>query len=218
MNHLNKIYQRLFKTFGPQGWWPVKSSDSESRILEVCLGAILTQNTNWKNVEKALANLRKNKLFSLKKLDKLPSKKLEKLIRSSGYYRQKAKKIKIFIAHVINLGGFKKFFARKNLREELLSIYGIGPETADSIILYAAKKPVFVVDLYTKRFLQRFGLSSKQLNYSEAQELFHSYLPRDEKLFKEYHALLVELSKKHCTKKNPSCKSCPLFDSCKKHL
>ncbi len=215
------IYNKLFARFGPQNWWPIKGEYkqrtlSEKDKLEISIGAILTQNTNWKNVEKALENLHKNNLIDLKKLADINENKLAKLIKSSGYFRQKAKKLKIFAQHILKYNSLGKFFAKDKLREELLSLWGIGPETADSIILYAAEKPIFVIDTYTKRIMSRYGICKPDVDYHELQNHFHKKLPRDEKLFNEYHALLIELAKKHCTKKNPACSICPLSKSCQK--
>ncbi len=216
------IFNKLFQAFGPQGWWPVKGEYrqrtlSEADRLEVCIGAILAQNTSWKNVEKALENLHKCNLMDLKKLALIDEKKLENLIRCSGYYRQKAKKLRIFAQCILESGSLKTFFAKENLRDELLSVWGIGPETADSIMLYAAEKPIFVIDAYTKRIMSRFGVCKPDVDYQVLQGYFHRKLPRDEKLFNEYHALLVELAKKNCNK-TPVCSSCPIKKSCQKVL
>ena len=216
-----KIYQALLDRYGKQGWWPVKGKYhpgklSEQDKLEICIGAILAQNTSWKNVEKAIKELHAHKLIDLKKLAEIDEKKLALFIKSSGYYRQKAKKLKIFARHVLKDGSLSDFFKRKKLREELLSLWGIGPETADSIMLYAANKPVFVIDAYTKRIMSRLGACKNDVDYHELQLLFHKKLPLNQELFNEYHALLVELAKKHCVKNNPVCSSCPLKKSCKK--
>ncbi len=217
-----QIYNKLFSAFGPQGWWPINGEYKQRKLsekdrLEVCIGAILTQNTSWKNVEKALENLHKNELIDLKKLAKIQDEKLEKLIQCSGYYRQKAKKLKIFAQTILKSGSLKNFFAKENLRDELLSIWGVGPETADSIILYAAEKPVFVIDAYTKRIMSRFGKCKPGVDYHELQDYFHKKLERNHKLFNEYHALFVELAKRSC-KKVPDCSSCPIKKSCQKVL
>lgn len=216
------IYKRLFAAFGPQRWWPIKGEYkkrvlSEKDKLEISIGAILTQNTSWQNVEKVLEQLHEYNLIDLKKLASISEQKLARLIKSSGYFRQKAKKLKIFAKHVLKYGSFNKFLAQKNLREELLSLWGIGPETADSIILYAAEKPAFVIDTYTKRIMSRYGICKSDIEYHELQNHFHQKLPKDQKLFNEYHALLVELAKRNC-KVKPECHTCPLRNDCKYRL
>ena len=209
MDDLQKIYQILFDNFAPQYWWPVTLEGeftpkyhkninlNEKQKLEICFGAILTQNTNWKNVEKAIYQLNKNNLINVKKILNINNKKLAEIIKSSGYHNQKAKKLKNFCRFVLNNynGSLKNLFNNniEKLRKQLLSLNGIGPETADSISLYAAKKPIFVVDAYTKRIIGRIGF--KQEGYDELQELFHSNLTRDAKMFNEYHALLVRHGK-----------------------
>jgi endonuclease-3 related protein len=201
------FYDALYKRFGPQGWWP---ADTE---LECILGAILTQNTAWKNVEKALENLRREGLISVEKLALISTPALAELIRPSGYFNQKAIKIKNLIKFLMeNYGGdLQKMIEEDtaNLREKLLGVRGIGPETADSILLYAAKKPTFVVDAYTYRVLSRHGLIPEESTYGEMQEVFMDSLPKDAQLFNEYHALIVRLGKEWC-KKNPICEGCPL--------
>ena len=226
MNKIKIIYSGLFSHFGPQHWWPVTKSGvtpkyhkniklNEKQKLEICFGAILTQNTNWKNVEKAIIQLNKNQLIDINKIIKINNKKLAKIIKSSGYHNQKAKKLKNFCSFLFNNydGNIKIFFKNDivNLRNELLSINGIGPETADSIILYAAKKPIFVVDTYTKRIMNK--ISYKEETYDELQNLFMNNLELNEKLFNEYHALLVELGKNIC-KTKPMCNKCPLNKMC----
>ncbi|MEK6861755.1 MAG: hypothetical protein AABY07_07330 [Nanoarchaeota archaeon] len=212
MNKIQDIYSILLKEFKPQGWWPIRSTYfpeeysralSEEEILEICLGAILTQNTSWKNVEKALENLNKNNLIDLERLNKIDIKELAGIIKSSGYNNQKARKIKEFVK-------FLKSGKEVN-RENLLQIWGIGPETADSILLYAYKKPFFVIDAYTKRIINRIGF--KENKYEDMQDLFVNNLQEDYKLFNEYHALLVKLGKDIC-KKKPLCEKCPLNKRC----
>lgn len=222
---MKQIYGALLKSFGPQGWWPINKvysagdyskPSSESQMLEICVGAILTQNTNWSNVEKALERLRAENVFSLQKLSSVPEEKLAEFIKSSGYFRQKAKKLQIFVNRVRKHGSLKAFFSRPTLvvREELLSLWGIGPETADSMLLYAGKHPVFVIDAYTKRIMSRFGVCARDVEYHDLQKLFHENVKRDVVVFNEYHALLVELAKRNCAKSNPSCSTCPLGSSC----
>ncbi len=176
---------------------------------------ILTQNTNWKNVEKAIVELNKRNLIDIKKIKDIDEKELAFLIKSSGYHNQKAKKLKNFCEFLIKnkKKKLKKLFQNELaiLREELLSIKGIGPETADSIILYATKKPIFVIDAYTKRILNRLGFKEK--SYDELQSLFTQSLPKSERLFNEYHALLVKMGKSVC-KKVPLCENCPLKQGC----
>ncbi len=205
-----QIYQKLYDQFGPQNWWPAETP------FEVIIGAILTQNTSWSNVEKAIDNLKKEGLINPEKLWEIENEKLEELIRSSGYYRQKAKKLKNFMNLLWEKyeGKIQKLFELPvpRLREKLLSVKGIGKETADSIILYAARKPMFVIDTYTKRILKRVGVTQKT-KYDDLQNLFHEKLPQDTQLFNEFHALLVELGKNYC-KTNPECKNCPLRDIC----
>lgn len=206
---LEKIYRTLFNKYGKQHWWPADSKE------EIIIGAILTQNTNWKNVEKAIDNLRKNNLLDFKNLYKTNEKELAALIKPSGYYNQKAKKLKNFVNFLFNEYGLdlNKFFRLDvdNLRAKLLEINGIGKETADSIILYAANKPIFVVDAYTKRIMDRIGF--KEDTYDKLQNLFMKNLSKDVEMFNEYHALLVRLGKEIC-KKEPLCKECCLNRLC----
>ena len=221
-----KIYHLLLNYFKPQHWWPVTEKGklhptysggpkNESQQLEVIFGAILTQNTNWKNVEKAIAELNKNNLVDINKIIEIEHKKLAEIIKSSGYNNQKAKKLKNFCNFLIKKynGKLSLLFNEsiKDLRKQLLSINGIGPETADSITLYAAKKPIFVIDAYTKRVFNRIGF--KEEAYDKLQALFMKNLPNNEKLFNEYHALIVELGKSIC-KKHPLCNKCPVSQHC----
>ncbi|MBS3101181.1 endonuclease III domain-containing protein [Candidatus Woesearchaeota archaeon] len=223
---IQEIYNELYSSFGPQHWWPVTAEGklhpeysggpkNEKQQLEVCFGAILTQNTSWKNVEKAIIELNKNNLIDIKKIIKIKNEKLAKIIKSSGYHNQKAKKLKNFCMFLSeNYGGKLNSLFKKDineLRSELVSVNGIGPETADSIILYAAKKPIFVIDAYTKRIINRIGY--KESKYEEIQKLFMQSLPNSEKLFNECHALLVELGKNIC-KKSPLCSKCPISAHC----
>jgi len=194
-----KIYKSLLRVYGKQGWWPLFDSKSnkfryfsgnpknERQRLEICLGTILTQGTNWKNVEKALFNLIKNNLVDKNKLNKIKTDKLASLIRSSGYYKQKARKIKEFVKF-LNSG-------KKIDRENLLDVWGIGEETADSILLYAFNKPCFVVDAYTKRIFSRLSYCDENIRYNELQKLIAGKIPKDINLYKEFHALLVEHGK-----------------------
>ncbi len=230
-----KIYSILLKHFGPQGWWPTISKkngeceyhknnynipQTEQQKLQVILGAILTQNTSWKNVEKSLINLHKNKLIDINKISNFPQEKLAEIIRSSGYHNQKSERLKIFCNHIIKYHNNVNNFLSQDLdklRAELLSIKGIGPETADSIILYAGQKPVFVVDSYSKRIFSRLGFCKSNVSYEELQDLFHKNLRKDVQLFNEFHALLVEHAKVFCRKK-PLCNDCPLSKICEKRI
>ncbi len=205
---LSLIYHRLYSYFGPQSWWPADS------IFEVMVGAILTQGTNWSNVEKAINQLKKHKVLTARKLYNLGDRKLARLIRSAGYYNIKAKRLKEFLKFFIHDYGasLKKISGQRTevLRNELLAVKGIGPETADSILLYALNKPVFVIDAYTKRIFSRHKLLKEEAGYDEAQGLFTSNLRKDARLFNEYHALIVALGKTFCLKSKPKCSACPL--------
>jgi len=206
-NRLISIYKTLYSHFGPQNWWPGDTP------FEVCVGAILTQNTAWQNVEKAILNLKKEKILNPHKINKLPAKKLAKLITPAGYFNIKAKRLKNFISFLCKRydGKVGKMFSNSSdhLRGHLLDVNGIGPETADSILLYAGNVPIFVVDAYTKRIFNRLNLTPEDITYHEMQEIFMKNLPLDAVLFNEYHALIVMLGKNYC-KKKPLCKSCPI--------
>jgi endonuclease III related protein len=206
-NRLTTIYDILLKRFGPQDWWPGDTP------FEVIVGAILTQNTNWSNVVKAITNIKNADLLSPDKLYHLDITKLAALIRPAGYFNIKAKRLKNFLDWFFenyggNLGNLDKM-QTPELREQLLSVKGIGPETADSILLYALNRPVFVVDAYTARICSRHHLISEDADYHSIQETFLSNLPSDAKLFNDYHALLVQLGKNFC-KPTPKCEECPL--------
>jgi len=206
-NRIEEIHTRLFAHFGPQHWWPGETP------FEIMLGAVLTQNTSWRNVSMVIESLRREGLLSFDALEALPLEVLAEKIRPSGYYNQKAKRIKgLFAAIRAESGDLEAFFAQSThtLREKLLAIKGIGPETADSITLYGAGKPVFVVDAYTYRILLRHDLIAEDAGYEEIQDLFLGKLPTDAQLFNEYHALLVRLAKEYCKKTNPLCDGCPL--------
>lgn len=205
---LLEIYEKLWSYFGPQGWWPAETP------FEVCVGAILTQNTNWKNVEKAIKNLKEKGLLTPKALYNLSLEELAQLIKPCGFYNLKAKRLRNFLAFLINnyQGDLKKMQEEplEELRVKMLSIKGLGKETVDSILLYALEKPIFVVDTYTYRILNRHGIVAEESTYDELQEIFHNSLPKDIKLFKEYHALLVECGKNFCKTNKPYCENCPL--------
>jgi len=202
------MYKKLFSHFGPQYWWPADTP------FEVMLGAILTQNTSWANVEKAIKNLKKNKLISAARLYKLSPRRLASLIRSTGYYNIKTKRLKDFLDFFITAycADIKKMAKAPlaKLRAQLLSVRGIGPETADSILLYALAKPVFVVDAYTRRILLRHHFIKDDFDYQQVQDLFMHNLGHSVKLFNEFHALLVKLGKDFCLRSKPNCGPCPL--------
>jgi endonuclease-3 related protein len=198
--NLVKIFNQLFKKYGSRGWWPVVGRNS---LFEICVGAILTQNTAWTNVEKAIKSILVANLMNPKAIIKCPSAKLQKCIRSSGYYKQKSKKLKIFSEWLIkNYQGDLRLFFKKSLisaREELLILWGIGPETADSVLLYAGKKTIFVIDAYTKRLCKKYGVEFK--TYDEYQKFFETHLRSGilgwtkTKLYNEFHALIVKWGK-----------------------
>jgi len=208
---LRKIYRRLMDAYGPQHWWPAQGP------FEVIVGAILTQSTAWTNVEKAIKSLREAGALSPAALRRLSLAELARLIHACGYHNVKARRLKAFVDwfgaaygdSLIKLSAGDTV----HLREQLLAVYGIGEETADSIILYAAGKPVFVIDAYTRRILGRLGLKPKTESYAAYQQVFMSSLPADAALFNEYHALLVRLGKEACRKK-PLCDECCLKDMC----
>ncbi len=196
---LFNIYKRLLSSFGEQKWWPGEG-------FEIPIGAILTQQTSWTNVEKALANLKEQNVLSLKSLRGITIAELETLIRPSGYYRVKARRLKNFI-EFINQNSSPS-------REELLKINGLGQETTDSILLYWLNQPYFVIDTYTFRIFQRLGLYIENWNYSKMQKFFMNNLPKDVRLYNEYHALIVKQAKDICTKSKPKCNICSLSNIC----
>ena len=205
------IYHRLMACYGPQHWWPAKDP------FEVMVGAILTQSAAWKNVEKAIANLRQADVLSSRALRQVPLADLARLIYPCGYYNAKALKLKSLAGWLVNYDdNLDKLFATDTypLRQQLLSIYGIGHETADSIILYAANKPLFVIDAYTRRIINRLGLTPENNSYAVYQAFFMNNLPADTRLFNEYHALLVCLAKNVC-RKHPLCSQCCLNNICR---
>jgi endonuclease-3 related protein len=212
-----EVYDRLFAAFGPQHWWPGDTP------LEICVGAVLTQNTAWVNVEKAIANLKGAGLLdgereSIERMLAMPDADLAALIRPSGYFNLKAKRLKGFLAFVkAETGGdlsalFKQPLSE--LRPKLLAVYGVGPETADSILLYAGGLPTFVVDAYTLRIMSRLGVVGEGATYHQMQEVFEKALPRDVDLYNEYHALLVALGKDWCRPRGPRCGGCPIETAC----
>jgi len=210
-NDLLIIYNRLYNCYGPQHWWPAETP------FEVIIGAILTQSAAWTNVEKAIRNLKTAGALSPATIRNLTTDELARLIRPCGYYNAKAGKLKTFVSWLGHhyRDNLDTLFANGvgPLREQLLSIRGIGEETADSIILYAAAKPVFVIDAYTRRIISRIGLLPPAAGYDTYQAYFMNNLPGDTRLFNEYHALLVNLAKQAC-RKQPLCSECCLNDLC----
>lgn len=207
-NKLSRIYKKLYKAFGRQYWWPAKTK------LEVIIGAMLTQNTSWSNVEKAISSLRGNNFLSFKKLYNAQHNEIAKLIKPAGYFNIKAKRLKNLLEFMQknykgNLNRMNQVKACK-LREELLAVNGVGPETADSILLYALEMPVFVVDAYTRRIFSRLKMLPRQASYEDTQKLFTDNLSKNERLFNEYHALIVKLGKDYCRKNKPRCQECPI--------
>lgn len=237
---VRQYFDALMAHWGPQDWWPAYTR------LEVIVGAFLTQNTSWNNVEKALRNLRQRGLLHLSRLREVPLGELERAVRPAGYFRQKAQRLKNFIAFLDSRygGSLHRMFSRPTaeLREELLQLNGVGPETADSILLYAGGHPVFVVDAYTRRVFERHGVLGGGEKYEEVRQQFEHGLVEEEggswleagfrpaalrgdpkrhkftlrsaplraRVFDEYHALLVQVAKHHCRKKEPACRGCPL--------
>ena len=207
---LIEVYQRLFEELGPQHWWPGESP------FEVVVGAVLVQNTSWKNVERAIDNLRRSDLLDPHALNDVPPEELEELIRPAGYYRIKARRLRSLLEFLVERydGSLEQMFATDpaTLREELLAVHGVGPETADSILLYAGEMPVFVVDAYTHRVLSRHGWIGFDAGYHEIQDHFQSSLPQDGALYNEFHALLVRVGNRYCRKSRPKCDECPLAE------
>ena len=208
MIDLHQVYRTLLDALGPQHWWPGETP------LEIAVGAILTQNTNWKNVEKAIGRLKETQSLDLHKLDAMPQQELAELIRSAGYFNVKAKRLKNFVRHIVQQydGQLSALFVQdtSSLREELLGLSGIGPETADSIALYAGNHPVFVVDAYTQRILLRHGWMEADADYFAIQEFFELGLEEDVDLYNDYHAQLVMVGKNWCKRTRPDCENCPL--------
>ncbi|MBZ5562767.1 MAG: endonuclease III domain-containing protein [Acidobacteriia bacterium] len=205
---LRRYYAALLARFGPQGWWPARTR------LEVILGAILTQNTAWSNAARAIARLRRAGLLNLRKLRGASQADLEICIRPAGFYRQKAAAIRSFLEWLDRTcgGSLHKAFLRppELLRKELLGLRGLGPETADAILLYAGGKPFFVADAYTRRVLARHAMVSPRAGYAAVQEFVHRSLPPDPEMFNEFHALLVEVGKRCCRRRQALCGECPL--------
>jgi endonuclease III related protein len=205
---LKEIYDRLLAAFGPQHWWPGDSP------FEVIVGAVLVQNTSWKNVERAIANLRDSGSMSPQTLYDLPAGELSGLIRPAGYFQVKTKRLRNLLRFIVEEfdGSLDAMFQvdLATLRERLLAIHGVGPETADAILLYAGGLPTFVVDTYAHRVLARHGWIGYEAGYDETKDLFESNLPQDAPLYNEYHALLVRVGKDYCRRTDPKCETCPL--------
>jgi endonuclease-3 related protein len=207
MSQLQEAFEQLYEAYGPQHWWPGDNN------FEMMVGAVLTQNTSWKNVERAIENLRESGALSVPAIHELSVEELSELIRPAGYFRLKAKRLKNLVTFVVDKcdGCLEEMFqgSLEDLRQQLLSINGIGPETADSILLYAGQRPTFVVDAYTARLVKRHGWLDFEADYYEIKSLFEDQLESDTQLFNEFHALIVRVGKEHC-KKTPVCQSCPL--------
>jgi endonuclease-3 related protein len=238
VNKFTTIYAKLLKEYGPQGWWPLSGKPRNTRCekgkglhmpkhhngpplndmdrFEIMIGAILTQNTAWTNVEKAIEQLGKNKLIDPDRIIKTDKQKIAKLIRSAGYYNQKSERLKM-IAGFVKQNSMKKLLAKKTekLREMLLSLNGVGPETADSMVLYAFGKPTFVIDAYTRRIFSRLGICNKDAPYESLRQMFMKNVKKDVAVYKEYHALIVEHAKRHDRTK-PECKGCLISELCAK--
>ncbi|WP_298438303.1 endonuclease III domain-containing protein [Geobacter sp.] len=208
---LREIFNLLLDRYGPRHWWPAETP------FEVCVGAILTQNTNWGNVEKAIANLKRERLLSPEALRELPAERLAEVIRPAGFFNVKGARLKEFVGFLFARygGSLERMLGGEwqELREELLGVRGIGRETADSILLYAGGKPTFVVDAYTRRLFSALGLVDPRADYEAVRALFMENLPPDVPLFNEYHALIVEHCKEHC-RKTPRCGGCRLHLRC----
>ena len=204
----NEVYQNLIDHFGPQNWWPGETP------FEIIVGAVLTQNTNWRNVSKAIDNLREAELLSFNSLKLLAVDEIATYIRPSGYYNLKAKRLRNLFDMIEEVYfGELDLFLQDSLasgRENLLSVKGVGPETADSILLYACELPTFVIDTYTHRVFSRHQLVDEETDYESMQDLFVSQLPQDVQLYNEYHALIVRVASTYCKKTNPLCEQCPL--------
>lgn len=205
---LDEYFNSLFTALGPQHWWPGDTP------FEVIVGTILTQNTSWKNVELALANLRGEDLLSVAGIERVDVRHLGTLLRPAGYFRQKARKLKAFVRFLRGeyAGSLRRMFATPVLvlREKLLGVWGIGPETADSILLYAGEQPVFVVDAYTKRIFARHGWIGEKAKYEDVRWMVERQFPGDVRRFNELHALIVSAGKNFCRPQEPKCGECPL--------
>lgn len=205
---IKEIYERLYENFGPQDWWPGDTP------FEIIVGAILTQAVNWRNVEMAIDNLQQADILHPRGIKYIEREKLAAFIKPTGYYNMKARKIKAFVNYFFEnyQGDIDLMFSRPQsiLRKELLQVYGIGPETADSILLYAGNYPMFVIDAYTRRIFSRSGYIDENISYEKLQLMITDNIPIDVDLYNEYHALLVKLGKDICRKRNPICNDCPI--------
>ncbi len=206
---LLEIYERLSKYYGPRDWWPADTA------FEVMVGAILTQNTAWTNVVKAIDNLKAADCLNAESINSLSQDRLAQLIRPSGYYNVKAKRLQAYCRWYLERGGFDALDAMPTdaMREAILSVYGVGPETAEDIVLYAFNRPVFVIDTYTRRTFSRLGLVDGTETHEELRQYFQDSLPAESALFNEYHALIV-IHAKDCCRKKPLCGQCPLAMDC----
>ena len=206
-----QVYHKLYKAYGPQQWWPADSS------FEMMIGAILTQSSSWNNVEKAIDNLKVAEMLDAELIAASEHAHLAEIIRPSGFFNQKAERLQRFAQFYLQHGQTNglKTWALTKLRQALLAINGIGPETADSMLLYGLEKPVFVVDAYSCRIFSRLGLVPEKIRYENLQLFFQQQLSTDLILFQEYHALIVAHAKLHCRVK-PLCENCPLLSSCKR--
>ena len=202
-----RIHRLLLDAYGPQHWWPADTP------FEMMVGAILTQNTAWTNVEKAIDNLKRADALDARAMLAISEIRLRELIRPSGFFNQKAARLRGFCTFYLDQGGEAGIAGLDDPRDALLALHGIGPETADSMLLYALHTPVFVIDAYTRRIFTRLGLADPQVPYEELQTFFHARLPLDAPLFNEYHALIVQHAKQHCRSK-PRCEGCPLRHDC----
>jgi len=205
----NDIYYTLHQAYGPQYWWPAETD------FEIMVGAILTQNTSWTNVELAITNIKKARVMNVEGMIALNSEALASLIRPAGFFNIKTLRLQSMCRFLLTEGGMDELanHTTDRLRTQLLGVHGIGPETADSILLYAFGRNIFVIDAYTKRIFQRLGLLAPGASYNEAQQQFHAQLPCQTSLFNQYHALIVEHAKRHCRVK-PSCPACPVRTFC----
>lgn len=211
---LREVYNRLYRCYGPQHWWPGETP------FEVMVGAVLTQSVNWGNVERAIQNLKAAGALAPAALRSLPAEELAHLVRPAGFYQAKARKLKALARFLWEFGDdLDRLFALElpRLRERLLAVYGLGPESADSILLYAGRKPVFVIDAYTRRIAGRLGLASPAASYQALQKLFMENLSPEEGLFNEYHALLVRHGKETC-RPTPRCPQCCLREICQYYI
>lgn len=210
------IYRALFRAYGPQHWWPGDTP------FEVLIGAVLTQNTSWTNVEKAIANLKRERVLTFSQMFNVAPGKLALLIRPSGYFNIKTKRLRNLLSfiHTSYSGSLVRMFSADpaRLRQQLLEVNGIGQETADSILLYAGEKPFFVADAYTKRIFSRQGLIADNANYNTVQGLFMDNLTQNASFYNEYHALIVKIGKVHCKKVKPLCSDCPIHPKCRKRV